>query len=54
MAFIASKLIFVAAGFHYRPLKDPFDIVKLVIDVGTWAVLYTLILWLVNRVSREG
>ena len=42
VAYIASRVIFAAAGFTYNIFSDPFDLGKLVVDFGAWVVLYAL------------
>ena len=49
IAYVASRIVFAAAGFNYNIFSDPFDLGKLVVDVGVWVVLYALIYSLVSR-----
>jgi hypothetical protein len=53
IAAVLTNVIFAAVGFRYRWFRDPFDVVKLAIDLATWIVVYTLSLWAVNRVTAE-
>lgn len=50
IAFILSRALFAAVGFQYRVFRDPFNPVKLAIDLGVWIALYLAALWGLNRV----
>tara|TARA_R110002050_G_scaffold111480_7_gene225106 strand:- start:51 stop:302 length:252 start_codon:yes stop_codon:yes gene_type:complete len=39
-AFLGSKVIFYVFSFEYSVFSDPFDIQKLLIDIGVFGVLY--------------
>ena len=50
IAYVASRIIFAAAGFTYNMFSDPFNLGKLIIDFGVWGVLYTLSYFVLARV----
>jgi hypothetical protein len=50
IAYVASHIIFAAAGFTYNIFSDPFNLGKLVIDFGVWGVLYALSYFVLARV----
>lgn len=40
IAYVASRAIFAAFGFHYNVFGDHFDAGKLLIDLGVWTAVY--------------
>ena len=57
VAYIVSRLIFSAFDFQYSLFSEPFDIGKLVIDVGVFGVLFfgaaCVFGWLVPEKKNE-
>lgn len=55
IAYVASRLIFVAFGFRYAPLLDGFDIRRLVIDLVVFLTLLVAADWALRRLfgTRE-
>ena len=49
VAYIASRAIFAASGFRYQIFQEPFNLGKLIIDLGVWAVLFGAAWWIVTR-----
>lgn len=45
-AEIGSRAVFAAFGFEYHLFTDPFDVTKLVIDLGVFIALFLLASWL--------
>lgn len=39
VAYLGSRAIFAAFDFHYDVFREPFDVGKLVIDFGVFAIL---------------
>ncbi len=54
VAFVVSRLIFAAFHFHYNLFTDPFDIVKFLIDFGTWAGVFMLTTLLMQKLPGKG
>jgi hypothetical protein len=53
IAFIGSKLIFSYFGFNYNTFSDPFDITKVVIDIGVFSALYILGSIVFNKIKKS-
>ena len=51
IAYFGARAIFAAFGFQYRVFHDAFDIGKLIIDFGVYAVLFAGSYWLIGRVK---
>ena len=50
IAYVVSRILFAAAGFSYDIFSEPFDLGRLVVDLGVWGVLYVLSYWALARV----
>lgn len=48
VAYIGSRAVFAAFDFNYAVLSDPFNVGKLVIDIGVFMVLYIGCYWLLG------
>jgi hypothetical protein len=44
-AYILTRAILRAVGFHYDLFRDPFNAGKLLIDFAVWAVFFVGALW---------
>jgi hypothetical protein len=51
IAYVGSRLLFGAFGFHCRLIGDPFDVANLVIDLGVFVGFYLSGYWLLGRVG---
>ena len=51
VALVVSRLVFAYFHFHYSLFTDPFDIVKLTIDFGTWTVTYLIVTAIVHKIQ---
>jgi len=49
MAYVVSRVIFKLVGWDYNLFRDPFDAVKLAIDMVAWVVVYVVI----ERITRS-
>ena len=48
VAYIGSRAIFAAFDFNYAVFSDPFNVGKLIIDFGVFAVLFGGCYWLLG------
>jgi hypothetical protein len=48
IAYVGSRLLFGVFDFHYRLIGDPFDVGKLVIDLGVFVGFYLIGYWLLG------
>ena len=48
VAYIGSRAIFAAFDFNYAVFREPFNVGKLIIDVGVFAALFGLCYWLLG------
>ncbi len=48
VAYIGSRAIFAAFDFNYAVLSDPFNVGKLIIDIGVFVVLFEGCYWLLG------
>jgi hypothetical protein len=51
VAVVLKHALLAAFGFRYRLLSDPFDLGKLAIDLGAWAIALTVAWLLLDRIS---
>jgi len=49
VAYFGSRAILSAFGFHYSLFRDPFDLGKLVIDLGVWLAVAVPAKWVFDR-----
>ena len=42
IAYVVSRIAYAVTDFDYDVFSDPFDLGKLVVDVGVWVALYAL------------
>jgi len=48
VAYIGSRAIFAASDFHYGVFSDPFNVGKLIIDLGVFLALFYGCYWLLG------
>jgi hypothetical protein len=51
VALVLKHALLTAFGFRYRLFNDPFDLGKLAIDLGAWAIAFTVAWLLLDRIS---
>jgi hypothetical protein len=45
-----SRALHAAFGFRYNVFRDPFDLGKLAIDLGVWAMAFTVSAFVLDRI----
>ena len=53
IAFVVSRALFAAVGFDYDLFSDRFDLRKLAIDFGVWAIVCAATLLVLDRVATS-
>jgi len=53
LAYLGKKLLYLAIGYDYNIFKDTFDLAKLVIDLGIFALLWFLGIVLYNKFVKK-
>jgi hypothetical protein len=53
IAYICSRILFAIFDFNHWSLGEAFDLVKLLIDIGTYAMLFLLFYWLLGRTKSS-
>ncbi len=48
VAYIGSRAIFAAFDFNYAVFREPFNVGKLIVDFGVFAVLFGGCYWLLG------
>lgn len=48
VAYIGSRALFAAFDFNYDVFSDPFNVGKLIIDIGVFLALFYGCLWLLG------
>ena len=46
VAYIGSRAIFAAFDFNYAVFREPFNVGKLIVDIGVFAALFGGCYWL--------
>jgi hypothetical protein len=49
IAYVVSRAIFAALGFHYDVFREPLSLGKLAIDFGMWVLVFGSTVWLLQR-----
>jgi hypothetical protein len=49
IAYVVSRVIFAAWGFHYNVFREPLSWGKLAIDFGVWVLIYGSTVWMLQR-----
>ena len=49
LAYIVTRIVFALFDFHYRLWGESFDPGKLLVDLGTYCVLFIVIYYLLGR-----
>jgi len=52
IAYLGSKLIFSFFGFKYDVFSEPFDLIKLSIDLAVFIALFTLAEWVFGHFTK--
>jgi hypothetical protein len=51
IAYFGSRAVFAAFDFRYAVFHEPFDLGKLAVDFGAFAILFGGSYWLLGRVD---
>jgi hypothetical protein len=49
IAYVVSRALFAALGFHYNVFGEPFDLSKFAVDFGVWILVFASTVWLLDR-----
>lgn len=49
IAYVVSRAIFAAFGFHYNVFREPLNLGKLAIDFGVWVLVFGSTVWMLQR-----
>ncbi len=53
LAYISSRILFAIFDFNHWSLGDSFDPGKLLVDLGTYTVLFFMFYWLLGRLRKS-
>lgn len=53
VAFAVSRTLFGLANFRYNVFSEPFNIGKLMVDFGVWAMIYITMLRALTRAANS-
>lgn len=53
ISYLISRIIFYFTGFQYMPFTEGFKALKLLIDFGTWALIYTVSYWALGKIDSK-
>ena len=53
IAVIGTRVIFALIDFHYDLLRDPFDVVKLLVDIAVFVGVFYLANLLLGKLVRS-
>lgn len=52
IAYVGSRVLFALTDFHYDLWRDPFDVVKLLIDIAVFGGIYVVAYLLFGKLMR--